>query len=85
MPKAFRTDVISHQKFEAEVARLKNPRTTERVRCPVDDCACTYEMFGSQPAKRAGDVSVLQGRLKGEHPGHTSEVLGVNQFRKGFK
>ena len=79
MPKAYRTDVIGHQKFQAEVSKLKD---AERVPCPVEGCPCTYEMYGSQPANRAGSVTILQDRVKREHPGHTSEVLAVNQFRR---
>jgi hypothetical protein len=82
MPKAYRTDVIGNQKFQAEIAKSTNALTSESVRCPVDGCECTYEMHGSQPSKRSGDITILQGRLQREHPGHTSEVLAVNQFRK---
>ncbi len=82
MPKAYRTDVITLPKFEAELGKSKNALRSERVRCPVDDCECSYEMYGVQASSRDRDVTTLQERLKREHPGHTSEVLAVNAFRR---
>jgi len=82
MPKAYRTDIITHPKFQAELGKSKNALKAERVRCPVGDCECSYEMFGLQASSRDRDITTLQERLKGEHPGHTSEVLAVNAFRK---
>ena len=80
MPKAFRTDVLGHQKFQGELGKLTSLKS-ERVPCPMDGCACTYEMFGAQPSNRDANVTLLQERVKREHPGHTSEVLAVNEFR----
>jgi hypothetical protein len=80
MPKAYRSDVVTHQKFQTEIG--KNAIKSERVRCPVGDCACTYEMYGSRSSTRDRDITTLQERLKREHPGHTSEVLAVNAFRR---
>jgi hypothetical protein len=80
MPKAYRSDVITHPKFKAELGN--NALRRECVRCPVDDCNCTYEMYGFQPSSRDHDIMTLQERLKREHPGHTSEVLAVNAFRR---
>jgi hypothetical protein len=80
MPKAYRTDVVGHQKFQEEIG--KNAFKSERVRCPVGDCECNYEMYGSQSSTRERDIRTLQERLKREHPGHTSEVLAVNAFRR---
>jgi hypothetical protein len=54
----------------------------ERVRCPVGGCECGYEMYGLQTSSRDRDITTLQERLKREHPGHTSEVLAVNAFRR---
>jgi len=48
----------------------------------LPDCECTYEMYGCSPANLADYVATLQDRVKREHPGHTSEVLAVNEFRK---
>jgi hypothetical protein len=79
MPKAYRTDVVGHEKFQGEIG--KNLKS-ERVRCPVEDCERSYEMYGSQSSTRARDIATLQERLRREHPGHTSEVLAVNAFRK---
>ncbi len=80
MPKAYRTDVITHPKFQAELG--KNAFRPERVRCPVGGCECTYEMYGSQPSNLDGNIRILEGRLEREHPSHTSEVLAVNAYRK---
>ena len=85
MPKAYRTDVVGSQKFQGEIDGWKNSPKPERVRCPVGDCEVAYEMYGSQPSNREGNVTILQERLKREHPGHTSEVLGVNAFRKAHR
>src|SRR5262249_26820542 len=85
MPKAYRSDVIGHPKFQAERGKSKNALTSERVRCPVGDCECSYEMYGFQPSSRHRDITTLQVRLKKEHPGHTSEVLAVNAFRRGLR
>jgi len=82
MPKAYRTDVIAHPKFQAELGKSKNAPRSERVRCPVAGCECNYEMYGSQTSSRDRDITTLQERLKREHPGHTSEVLAVNAFRR---
>ena len=82
MPKAYRTDVVANQKFQAEIGKSKTALKSERVRCPVDDCDCSYEMYGSEPSNREGNVTTLQERLKREHPDHTSEVLAVNEFRR---
>ncbi len=82
MAKAYRTDVVAKPKFQEEIRKSPNAPKPERVRCPVDGCECTYEMYGSQPSNHDSNVSTLQGRLEREHPGHTSEVLGVNAYRK---
>ena len=80
MPKAYRSDVITHPKFQAELG--KNAGRPERVRCPVAGCECSYEIYGLQTSSRDRDITTLQERLKREHPGHTSEVLAVNAFRR---
>jgi hypothetical protein len=80
MPKAYRTDVITHPKFQAELG--KNAVRPERVQCPVAGCECTYDMYGSHPSNHVGNINILRGRLEREHPGHTSEVLAVNAYRK---
>src|SRR5689334_21507184 len=80
MPKAYRSDVITHSKFQAELGKIALRR--ERVRCPVEGCECTYELYGCQPSSRDHDITTLQGRLNREHPSHTSEVLAVNAFRR---
>jgi hypothetical protein len=82
MPKAYRTDVAGHQKFQGEIRTLKDAFAAERVGCPEAGCECIYEMYGSQPSAREANITILQERLRREHPGHTSEVLGVNEFRK---
>jgi hypothetical protein len=82
MAKAYRTDVVSKPKFQGEIGQHKNALQPERVRCPLADCASTYEMYGHTPSNREENIATLQERLKREHPGHTSEVLGVNEFRK---
>jgi hypothetical protein len=83
MPKAYRTDVIGHQKFEGEIGKSSNGLKSERVQCPAGGCACTYEMYGVRASTRDRDIATLQERLKREHPSHTSEVLAVNAFRRG--
>jgi hypothetical protein len=85
MPKAFRTDVLGHQKFQGEVGTLKKSQKSERVLCPTEGCACSYEMFGALPTNREANVTLLQERVQKEHPSHTSEVLAVNQFRKPLR
>jgi hypothetical protein len=82
MAKAYRSDVVSKKKFQQEIRQLKNTLKPERVQCPLAGCECTYEMYGHMPANRSGNIAILQNRLKGEHPDHTSEVLAVNEFRK---
>jgi hypothetical protein len=82
MPKAYRTDVVSKDKFKEEIAQRKSAVKPERVKCPSEGCTVTYEMYGSTAANRQTSIATLQERLKREHPGHTSEVLAVNEFRK---
>ena len=82
MPKAYRTDVIAHPKFQAELEKAKSAVKSERVPCPIGGCECSYEMYGLQPSSRDRDITTLQERLEREHPGHTSEVLAVNAFRR---
>ena len=82
MPKAYRTDVVGHQKFAGEIGKSKNAVKSERVRCPVGGCECSYEMYGIQSSSRDRDIATLQERIQREHPGHTSEVLAVNAFRR---
>ncbi len=81
MAKAYRTDVVSQKKFRDEIAQLENAVSPEHVRCPVPDCERTYEMYGCVPSNRDGNIATLEKRLIREHPGHTSEVLAVNEFR----
>lgn len=83
MAKAYRTDVIANPKFQAELEKSTSTPGSEVVRCPVGGCDCRYEMYGSKPLIRDRDIKTLQARLEREHPGHTSEVLAVNAFRKG--
>jgi hypothetical protein len=82
MAKAYRTDVVSKEKFQGEIRHYKNGLKPERVQCPIAGCQCSYEMYGYTPSNRNGNTAILQERLKGEHPDHTSEVLAVNEFRK---
>jgi hypothetical protein len=82
MPKAYRTDVISYPKFQAELGKSMNALRSERVQCPLSGCECSYEMYGLQASSRDRDIAILQERLKREHPDHTSEVLAVNAFRR---
>jgi hypothetical protein len=82
MPKSFRIDLLGSPKFQGEIGKSKSGPAPERVRCPIEGCECAYEMFGSLPANRAGDITILQERVQREHPSHTSEVLSVNQFRR---
>jgi hypothetical protein len=85
MPKAYRTDVLSKKKFQEEIRQRRHALKPERVPCSLPGCECTYEMYGYGPANLADNVATLQERIKREHPGHTSEVLAVNEFRKGWK
>jgi hypothetical protein len=82
MAKAYRTDVVVQKKFEEEIRQHKNALKPERVQCPSAGCECSYEMYGCTPSDREGNVSTFEERIKREHPGHTSELLAVNQFRK---
>lgn len=81
MAKAYRSDVTGKKKFQEEIQQRRNAKP-ERVACPSPGCERTYEMYGCTTANLADHVAILQERLKGEHPGHTSEVLGVNEFRR---
>ena len=81
MAKAFRTDVLGKTQFEEEIRKRKSALKPQRVPCPEAGCACTYEMYGYNPATLADNVAKLQERVKKEHPSHTSEVLAVNEFR----
>jgi hypothetical protein len=81
MAKAYRTDVIGKQKFQGVIRQLRNAHKPNRVHCPLAGCECSYEMY-SIPSDCDGNAAILQERLKGEHPDHTSEVLAVNEFRK---
>jgi hypothetical protein len=82
MPKAYRTDVVGHEKFQREIGKSKYAVKSERVRYPVAGCECIYEMYDCQSSSRGRDITTLQERLKREHPAHTSEVLAVNAFRR---
>lgn len=82
MAKAYRTDVLARKKFQEEVQQSRRALKPERVPCPEPGCECTYEMYGCKPASLVEYVATLQGRVKREHPDHTSEVLAVNEFRK---
>jgi hypothetical protein len=81
MAKAYRTDVTGKKKFQEEIQQRRNAKP-ERVSCPLPDCQITYEMYGSPTASLADHVAILQERVQREHPGHTSEVLSVNEFRR---
>ncbi|MGA7685432.1 MAG: hypothetical protein WCC32_19995 [Terriglobales bacterium] len=82
MAKAYRTDVLGKKKFQEEIQQRRGALNPERVPCPLLACACTYDMYGCKPANLADYIAILQDRVKREHPGHTSEVLSVNEFRK---
>jgi len=82
MAKAYRIDVLTKKMFQEEIQKRWKALKPERVPCPSPGCACTYEMFGCRPANLADHVAILRDRVEREHPGHTSEVLGVNEFRK---
>jgi hypothetical protein len=82
MAKAYRTDVLAKKKFQEEIQQRKSALQPEQVPCPSDGCACTYEMYGCSPANLVNYVAILQDRVNREHPGHTSEVLAVNEFRR---
>jgi hypothetical protein len=82
MAKAYRTDVLSKKKFQEEMQQRGSALKPERVPCPLLGCECTYEMYGCKSANLADYIAILQERVKGEHPDHTSEVLSVNEFRK---
>lgn len=82
MAKAYRTDAIGKAKFQEEIRQRGSGLKPERVPCPLAGCECTYEMYGDRRSNPGGNVATLQERLKREHPGHTSEVLAVNEFRK---
>lgn len=82
MAKAYRTDVLGQKKFQEEIQQRWIALKPERVPCPTSGCECTYEMYGCRPANLLEYVATLQDRVKREHPGHTSEVLAVNEFRK---
>ena len=82
MAKAYRTDVIRSEKFQGEIGHLSRAGKPQTVHCPVAGCDRTYEMYGYTPESREENIATLLERLKREHPGHTSEVLAVNAFRK---
>jgi len=82
MAKGYRTDVVGKKNFPQEISQYKSGPVAERVKCPVADCECTYEMYGYAPSNRQDNIAKLQERLQKEHPGHTSEVLAVNEFRR---
>jgi len=82
MAKAYRTDVLGEKKFQEEIQQRRKALKAERVPCPLPDCECIYEMYGCSPVNLVDCVATLQDRVKREHPGHTSEVLAVNEFRK---
>jgi hypothetical protein len=82
MAKAYRTDVLNKKKFQDEIQQRRSALKPERVPCPVAACESTYEMYGCQAANLVEYVAILQERVQREHPGHTSEVLSVNEFRK---
>jgi len=82
MAKAYRTDVLTRKKFQEEIQQRWKALKPEHVPCPSLGCECTYEMFGCRPANLADYVAILQDRVEREHPGHTSEVLSVNEYRK---
>ena len=82
MAKAFRTDVITSEKFQGEIGQLSRAGKPQTVHCPSSGCDRTYEMYGYTPESLEENTATLQERLQREHPGHTSEVLAVNAFRK---
>jgi len=85
MAKAFRTDVLGKKQFQGEIEQRSKTHRPESVPCPSPGCTCTYEMFGANPANLENYTAILQKRVQLEHPGHTSEVLSVNEFRKRQK
>ena len=85
MAKAYRTDVLVKKKFQEEIQQRGSALKPERVPCPSSGCECTYEMYGYTAANLAGYTAILQERVMREHPSHTSEVLAVNEFRRGPK
>lgn len=82
MAKAYRTDVIGKKKFEEEIRQRGNTLKPERIPCPLAGCERTYEMYGYTASNLEGSAATLQERIRREHPGHTSEILAVNEFRR---
>jgi hypothetical protein len=85
MPKAYRTDVLGKKKFQEEIQQRRNASQPEHVPCPSPGCACTYAIYGCDAWNLAKNVANLQERVQREHPGHTSEVLAVNEFRRALR
>ena len=82
MAKAYRTDALRKKQFQEEIQQRWKAFKPERVPCPSAGCECTYEMFGCRPGNLADHIAILRDRVMREHPDHTSEVLGVNEFRR---
>jgi hypothetical protein len=45
MAKAYRTDLVSEKRICDAIASLGNVEGPERLSCPVDGCACSYEVY----------------------------------------
>jgi hypothetical protein len=67
MAKAYRTDLVSEKRICDAIASLGNVEGPERLSCPVDGCACSYEVYEYVLSHTKSHRENLQDKLRREH------------------
>ena len=81
MAKAYRTDLVSEKRISDAIASLGNVEGPERLSCPVDGCACSYEVYEYVLSHTKSHRENLQDKLRREHPNHPEEIFVLNELQ----
>jgi hypothetical protein len=81
MAKAYRTDLVSEKRISDAIASLGNVEGPERLSCPVDGCACSYEVYEYVLSHTKSHRENLQHKLRREHPNHPEEIFVLNELQ----
>src|ERR1035441_10864867 len=81
MAKAYRTDLVSEKRICDAIASLGNVEGPERLSCPVDGCACGYEVYEYVLTHTKSHRENLQDKLRREQPNHPEEIFVLNELQ----
>jgi hypothetical protein len=79
MAKAYRTDLVGEKRIADAIAELGDVEGPERFSCPVDGCACSYEVYEYVLSDTTSNRETLQDKLRREHPNHPEEIFVLNE------